>query len=65
MAYFPEAKNGNQAYFILGGARRIAATDRMGVPPALSEQRMEIYISVIAEDRKQVSYSEYLGRLNG
>lgn len=61
LAYFPDQE---MACSILSGARRSEGLDKMEIPDNLSGQRIEVYISFVADDRKSIANSSYLGRLN-
>jgi hypothetical protein len=61
MAYFPED---NLAIYETAGAKRKTGQDTLSLHSFLSTKRMELYISFITQDRKNVSNSVYLGRLN-
>lgn len=61
LAYFPEQQ---RAEYKLYGARRSALTDALPLPADLLDKRMEVYISFIAENRREVADSAYLNRQN-
>ena len=58
MAWFPEKK---KAVFMAEGAERWTAEQLLVLPQYLRGQAMEVYISFVAKNRKQVSDSLYLG----
>lgn len=63
MAYCPEVLDADErACFKLTGARRIAGEDVLEVPLTWAGKAVEVYISVISEDRKSVADSQYLGK---
>ena len=67
MVYMPEVDPESgiiNAFYQLSGAKRLMGNDFLEIPAALMQQRMEVYISVIADDRKSVGCSVYLGRIN-
>ncbi|SMC88930.1 DUF6266 family protein [Pedobacter africanus] len=61
LAYFPELQS---AEYILYGVARFECAAILSLPAALLTEHMEVYISFIAQDRKQVANSSYLGRFN-
>lgn len=61
LAWFPDIK---EAIFQVAGVIRNACTDHLNLPPSFRLQRMETYIAFVSEDRKSVSNSQYLGRIN-
>jgi hypothetical protein len=61
LAYFPELEN---AEYLLYGASRLRAEAQLALAPELISAHMEVYISFIAQDRKQISNSTYLGSFN-
>lgn len=74
LAYFPEVAlmddEGEEigildakACMKMDGARRNDGQDVMELPASLVGRSMEVYIAVVAEDRKKISNSQYLGRL--
>jgi hypothetical protein len=60
MAYFPEL---SKAAYITAGAKRSAGEDILEIKPSLMNEKMEVYISFISEDRNAVSNSIYLGQI--
>lgn len=61
MAYFPEIE---KAVFVTGSAQRHRGSDLL-VPNGIERGNVaEIYISFIANDRKSISNSVYLGQIN-
>jgi hypothetical protein len=64
MAYFPGVDGQAKACFTLSGAKRQEGVDVLELPPALLDQRMEVYLAVCAANGKRISKSQYLGRLN-
>lgn len=63
LAYFPEAEP-LQAHYCLNAAKRSEGQCLLPLPSGLSGFLMEVYVTVMAEDLKKVSDSQYLGRLN-
>ncbi|SMC74641.1 DUF6266 family protein [Pedobacter africanus] len=61
LAYFPELQ---KAVYVLAGASRIKGADVLPLQPALLTAHMEVYIAFIAADRKKISDSMYLGKVN-
>ncbi|MES2454998.1 MAG: DUF6266 family protein [Bacteroidota bacterium] len=61
MAFMPDTGSAN---FVLSGAPRRMGYDFLEFPPALLTERMELYISVVSDNRKRSSVSQYLGRIN-
>lgn len=67
LAFFPDInplEGSRNAYYVLSGDRRLVGNDFLIIPFELITQRMEIYVSVISDDRKSISNSQYLGRFN-
>jgi hypothetical protein len=60
MAYFSEL---NKAIFVTAGAKRSSGEDILEIKSPLINEKMEVYIAFIAEDRNGVSNSTYLGQL--
>ena len=63
MAYFPEEAQDYPACYSVAGAKRQAGQDVLELPGYIAGKPMEVYISVISEDRKEVADSMYLGRI--
>jgi len=61
LAYFPLLK---EAAYVLYGAVRSACADQLPIPPELLAEHMEVYISFISDDRKDIANSSYLGSFN-
>ncbi|TKC08818.1 DUF6266 family protein [Pedobacter frigoris] len=61
MAYCPGEENEDLAYYKTAGAKRSTGHDELELPGNMSGKSMELYISVISEDRKEVADSKYLG----
>lgn len=61
LAYFPSL--GSAIYSVEAGYRSVGSAV-LPVPADLLGERMEVYLSFVAADRKSVSDSDYLGRLN-
>jgi hypothetical protein len=61
LAYFPKLE---KAKYLLYGARRSSCEEQLSLTPDLIDEYMEIYISFIAPDRKQIANSTYLGSFN-
>lgn len=61
LAYFP-AKG--LAVYELAGPKRSALAAVLPIPEELLTAYMEVYIAFVAEDRKQISDSSYLGNFN-
>lgn len=60
LAYFPEEGMPWRACYSLAGAKRGTGQDILHLPTYMSGQRMEIYVSVISEDRRAVADSQHL-----
>jgi len=60
MAYFPEEGLDDRAVYRIAGAKRQAGQDVLELPLSMAGEAMEVYISVISEDRTRVADSEYL-----
>lgn len=61
LAYFPVLK---KAVYLLGGANRASGAAVLALQPEMLSEYMEVYISFVAQDRKGVSNSTYLGSFN-
>lgn len=61
LAYFPGLQ---KAEFVIYGVARQECAAHLALAAELQDKHMEVYISFIAEDRKQVADSVYLGRFN-
>ncbi|MBB5441210.1 hypothetical protein HDC92_004917 [Pedobacter sp. AK017] len=61
LAYFPRLE---KAEYLLYGPSRLSAEAQLMLPPDLLNAHMEVYISFIAQDRKQIANSTYLGSFN-
>lgn len=65
MAYCADIEPADaRACFTLSGARRSAGQDLLVLPDAFIGRAAEVYISVLSDDRKSVSCSQYLGRVD-
>jgi hypothetical protein len=64
--YFPELTDPviDKACVVLSGTRRSAGMERIPVPPALLNERMEVYIAMRCAEGLNVSDSQYVGRIN-
>ncbi|TKC08997.1 DUF6266 family protein [Pedobacter frigoris] len=62
MAYFPEELEDNPACFTIAGAERNTGQDVLELPFYIAGKPIEVYVSVISEDRTEVADSRYLGR---
>jgi len=60
MAYFPKS---NKAVYVTAGAKRSSGEDLLEIKPALMDEKMEVYLAFISEDRNAVSNSTYLGQI--
>jgi len=60
VAYFPET---TKAVFLTSGARRTEGLDQLNLPSFNEDTIIETYMSFIADDRKDVSNSVYVGQL--
>jgi len=63
MAYFPEEVYDHPAVYTVAGARRQSGQDVLELPISMIGKPVEVYISVISEDRTGVADSRYLGSL--
>lgn len=61
LAYFPGL---GKAVYKLVGPGRSAAAATLAIPANLLEAYMEVYISFVAQNRKELSDSTYLGHFN-
>jgi hypothetical protein len=61
LAYFPEQE---KAIYLLAAAKRSQCADTLTVPADLLGAYMEVYISFVAQDRKSIANSSYLGSFN-
>ncbi|WEK17784.1 MAG: DUF6266 family protein [Candidatus Pedobacter colombiensis] len=61
LAYFPVLQ---KAEYVLYGAKRSAGSDILSLPADLLNEYMEVYISFVAEDRRGIANSTYLGSFN-
>lgn len=61
MAYMPDE---NAAAYEIAGAKRKYKEDFLFMPPSYLQQRLELFIAFIKNDRTMVSNSMYLGRIN-
>ncbi len=61
LAFFPDMF---EARYVVNGAKRAAEHDLLPLTPACLQQRMEVYMAFVTEDRSNVSDSIYLGRIN-
>lgn len=61
LAYLPLLE---KAVYVLAGASRVKGTALLSLQPDLLTAHMEVYISFVAENRKEISDSTYLGRFN-
>jgi len=60
MAYFSEL---NKATYITAGAKRSSGEDFLEIKPSMINEKMEVYIAFISEERNFVSNSTYLGQI--
>ncbi|MDR6783293.1 hypothetical protein ABIE26_000219 [Pedobacter africanus] len=60
LAYAPAI---NKSFYTVSGARRITGAETMELPHELSGQVLECYISFVADDRKAISNSVYVGQI--
>ncbi|MBB5437288.1 hypothetical protein HDC92_000956 [Pedobacter sp. AK017] len=60
LVYAPES---NRAFYTLSGARRTTAAETMELPDDFKGQVLECYISFVADDRKAISNSVYIGQI--
>lgn len=61
MAYLPDQ---NAAIYEIAGAKRKQLEDIVFMPPSYLQERLELFIAFITNDRTKVSNSMYLGRIN-
>jgi hypothetical protein len=61
LVYFPALQ---KALYLLSGASRAVCQTVMNIQENLLAEYMEVYISFVAENRKGISNSSYLGSLN-
>lgn len=61
LAYFPKLEI---AEYLLYGPNRLNGAAQLVLPPDLLDAYMEVYISFISQDRKQIADSIYLGSFN-
>ncbi|HMI03129.1 MAG TPA: DUF6266 family protein [Pedobacter sp.] len=69
LAYFPdlvleEGSGLQKAYFSLNAALRKSGHASLDLPDELVNERMEVYVTVVSNDKLSASMSQYLGRLN-
>lgn len=60
MAYFPEL---NKATYLTAGTKRGSGEELLEIKSSLINEKMEVYISFISEDRNAVSNSIYVGQI--
>ena len=60
LKYDPKKKK-EQSFFSLSGARRTEGTDILELPAYFKNTELHLYISLIADDRKSISDSIYVG----
>jgi hypothetical protein len=58
LAYFPDLQ---KAVYVLAGASRMKGGDVLPLQPELLTEHMEVYISFVSENRREISTSTYLG----
>ncbi len=63
LIYFPELSS-PQAHYNLNAAKRADGECLLTLPPTLCSCAMEVYVSMISENRKKISDSQYLGSFN-
>lgn len=61
LAYFPALK---RAVYLLSGAKRSQCAETLSIQPDLINKYMEIYISFVAQNRKKIANSIYMGNFN-
>ncbi|WP_316814282.1 DUF6266 family protein [Pedobacter heparinus] len=61
LAYFPKLE---KAEYLLYGPSRLTGAVNLQLSPDLLNAQMEVYISFISQDRKQIANSTYLGNFN-
>lgn len=61
LAYFPTT---GEAIYELGGPKRSAGSAMLAIPANLLDAYMEVYMAFVAQDRKGISNSVYLGSFN-
>ena len=69
LAYFPdlvleEGSGLEKAYFFLNAASRKSGQASLSLPDEVIAERMEVYVAVVSDDKRNASKSQYLGRLN-
>ncbi|WP_316794659.1 DUF6266 family protein [Pedobacter frigoris] len=62
MAYFPKEVKDYPACYSIAGAKRSAGQDVLELPFYIAGKPIEVYVSVISEDKTEVASSRYLGR---
>ncbi|MES2455798.1 MAG: DUF6266 family protein [Bacteroidota bacterium] len=60
LAYCPELQ---KSHYKIGGASRYSGIDSLSLPDTFKGKRLECYLSFVADDRKAISDSSYLGSL--
>lgn len=53
----------NKSFYTVSGARRITGAETMELPDELRGRVLECYISFVADDRKAISNSTYIGQV--
>jgi hypothetical protein len=61
LVFYPDLK---EALFDIDGPKRAESFGFLHIPPPFKDERMEIYIAFIADDKESVSDSIYMGRIN-
>ncbi len=61
MAYLPDQ---NAAIYDIAGAKRRHLEDYLFMPASYLQERLELFVAFITNDRSKVSNSMYLGRIN-
>ena len=60
LVYAPEL---NKSFYVLSGARRTAGTEFMELSDEFKNQELHCYIAFVADDRKAISDSLYVGEI--
>ncbi|MNY19316.1 hypothetical protein D3C86_1527420 [compost metagenome] len=53
----------SKAFYTLSGARRMTGAEAMELPDDFKGQLLECYMSFVADDRKAISNSVYVGQV--
>jgi len=59
-AYSPEK---NKHFFLQSGAKRTKGWEILEIPAKMHDERFELYISFVSDDRCSVADSQYLGAI--